>query len=225
MGTKVYRITGLEAQQKNNHRVNVYLDGEFAFGLSRIVSAWLQPGQEISEEKIQELKAQDAREVAFQRAIRYLDYRPRSTAEVRKKLAEKEIPEEIVDLVIERLEELKILDDARYAASWVESRNEFRPRSKRLLQYELRQRGIDQENIEKALDNLDEQSLAYQAAAKQSRRLEGCDWQNFQKKLYAHLARRGFDYDTIQSVVQQVWSEKTSRYPDATDSLEEEDYK
>jgi regulatory protein len=224
MEAKVYRVTRLEVQKKNHQRVNVYLDGEFAFGLSRIVAAWLQVGQDIGEEKIQELKAQDAREVAFQRAIRYLDYQPRSITEVRRKLAEKEFPEDVIDLVLERLRDLQLLDDDRYARSWVENRSEFRPRGRRLLEYELRQRGIDRETIEQALTDLDEQALAYQAAVKQSRKLAGADWQSFQKKLFAFLARRGFDYETIQPVVQQVWSEQINRIPEDKSMAEEEDY-
>ena len=53
------QITDLKAQKRNHQRVNVYLDGEYAFGLSRIVAAWLHVGQELSPEKIKELKLED----------------------------------------------------------------------------------------------------------------------------------------------------------------------
>ena len=80
------KITALKLQKRNKDRVNVYLDDEFAFGLSRIVAAWLRTGQELTEEKIAELQAQDNVEVALQRALNFLSYRPRSEEEVRRNL-------------------------------------------------------------------------------------------------------------------------------------------
>ncbi len=78
------KITAIEPQQRNPQRVNVYLDGAFAFGLTRITAAWLQVGQEISEEKIASLQAEDANEIAYQKALHFLSYRPRSSREIRK---------------------------------------------------------------------------------------------------------------------------------------------
>ena len=56
------KVTALKKQKRNAQRINVYLDGEFAFGLSRYAAAWLQVGQELSPEKIQELQEVDAQE-------------------------------------------------------------------------------------------------------------------------------------------------------------------
>ena len=47
------KITALKAQKRNPNRINVYLDGIFAFGLARVVAAWLQVGQTLSDEKIE----------------------------------------------------------------------------------------------------------------------------------------------------------------------------
>ena len=56
------KITALQVQKRNPNRVNIHLDGEFAFGVARIVAAWLRIGQELSEEKIGQLQAEDGRE-------------------------------------------------------------------------------------------------------------------------------------------------------------------
>ena len=61
---KMRTVTAIEVQQKNPQRVNIYLDDQFAFGLSRITAAWLKVGQGLSEEKIASLQAEDAREAA-----------------------------------------------------------------------------------------------------------------------------------------------------------------
>jgi regulatory protein len=201
------KITGLKVQKKNTQRVNVYLDGEFAFGLRRIVAAWLRIGQELSEEKIAQLKADDAREEAYQRALRLLDTRPRSVAEIRQKLLEHDIPEDLTDGVLERLKYNGFLNDERFAEIWIENRSEFRPRGKRALAYELRQRGVDAEAIESSLEELDESSLALQAARKQARKLEKLEWPEFRLKLTGFLARRGFNYEDASAAVSQVWAD------------------
>ena len=66
------KVTALKAQKRNSQRINVYLDDEFAFGLSRYAATWLQIGQELSPEKIKELQDIDAQEVAYQRALNLL---------------------------------------------------------------------------------------------------------------------------------------------------------
>ncbi len=70
----VRKITALTHQKRNHRRVNVFLDGEFAFGLANIVAAWLKVGIDLSEEKITELLAADEREVLYQRALHLLSY-------------------------------------------------------------------------------------------------------------------------------------------------------
>jgi len=209
-----HKITALTLQKRNRQRVNVYLDGEFAFGLSRFVAAWLEVGQEISDEKIAELRSQDAREVALQRALKYLDYRPRTEAEIRKHLSDKEVEEEIIDEVVKRLRRNNLVDDARFAENWVENRSEFRPRGKRALAYELRQRGIDRKAIDQVLEDVDEDQLAYQAALKQYRKYRRFDWPDFRKKMFGFLARRGFNYAASAEAIERVWKEKRGRKDD-----------
>lgn len=194
-------------QKKNHHRVNVYLDGEFAFGLSRVTAGWLQVGQELSDEKIAELKERDAFEEAYQRTLRFMESRERSSAELRRYLNRNKVSEEITEKVIARLEEAGLLDDRRFARMWVENRNEYRPRSLRALRFEMRQHGIDEELIDSSLEAIDEHEIAYRAAQKYARKLENLDWQEFRQKLYGFLARRGFNYGTSADVIRRVWDE------------------
>jgi len=201
------KITALKAQKRNSQRINVYLDGEFAFGLSRIAAAWLQVGQTLSPEKIKELLGFDAQEVAYQRALNFISFRPRAQAEVRKNLRKHDTPEEVITQVLDRLCQSGLIDDAQFAQTWVENRSTFRPRSRRALTVELRQKGIGDEAIDVALRDLDEDHLAYQAALKQSRKYKGLDRQTFRQKMSAFLARRGFSYGVAKPVVERVWSE------------------
>ncbi len=201
------KITALKVQKRNYQRINVYLDDEFAFGLSRYAAAWLQLGQELSPEKIKELRDIDTQEVAYQRALNFISYRPRSEAEVRKNLKKHDTPEEVIPEVLDRLRRIGLVDDVQFAQTWVENRSTFRPRGRRALVAELRQKGIGDEAIDEALFDLDEDSLAYQAALKQSRKYEGLEWQIFRQKMGAFLTRRGFNYGVAKPVIEQVWSE------------------
>jgi regulatory protein len=187
----------------------VYLDGDYSFGLSRFVAAWLHVGQELTEEKITELLADDAQESAYQKSIKYIGYRIRTTSEVDKHLRKKGIEPQVITRVIARLEEHGQLNDENFAQMWIENRNEFRPRSHRLLAYELRSKGINEEIIQNIIERTTpEDELAYLAAKKRIRRYEHLDWQDFQRKLGSYLARRGFSYAAIKPVVSQIWAEK-----------------
>jgi regulatory protein len=202
-------ITGLKVQKRNHQRLSVYLDGEYAFGLSRYLAAWLHVGQELSEEKIANLLADDAQESAYQNSIKFIGYRIRTSSEVEKHLRKKGIESQVINSVVERLEMNGLLNDESFAKNWIENRNEFRPRSHRLLASELRNKGVNSEIIQDVIESTTpEDELAYLAAKKRIRRYEHLEWQDFQRKLGSFLARRGFSYSTIKPVVHQVWMEK-----------------
>ena len=201
------KITAIEVQKKHSNRVNIYLDGEFAFGLARITAAWLRVGQELDEKKIEQLQAEDARERALQQALLFLSYRARSESEIRKNLQKHEIPEAVIEETLERLRSNKLADDDQFARAWVENRSNFRPRSRRMMALELRQKGLDDEVMRSALANVDDEVLAYEAASKRAARLKGLERSEFKIKLSGFLARRGFSYSVIAPVVTRIWIE------------------
>jgi len=218
------KITAIEAQKKNPNRVNIYLDDEFSFGLSRIVAAWLSAGQSLSDEKIASLQMDDAREVAMQKALFFLGYRARSTQEVRANLQKHEIPEAVIEITIQRLQENNLLNDQDFAKTWMENRNTFRPRSRRVVAMELRRKGLDDELVQNVLgESIDEDTLALQAARKYIRKVEGLPWQEFRQKLGGHLGRRGFSYGVCSQAVQLIWNElhSSSGQPNLNDTDEE----
>jgi regulatory protein len=201
------KITALVVQKKNPNRVNLHLDGEFAFGLARIVAAWLRVGQELSDEKIEQLQAEDARERAYQQSMLFLSYRARSESEIRKNLRKHEIPEGVIEQTIERLRQDGLANDSQFASAWVENRNVFRPRSRRMMAMELKQKGLDEEAIRSAIESVDDDAAAYEAAQKRAPRFKSLEWNDFRRKLSEFLARRGFSYSVISPVVTRIWNE------------------
>jgi regulatory protein len=202
------KITAIEAQKKNPNRVSISLDDEYAFGLSRLVAAWLKVGQELSDEKIAQLQTADGREVAMQRAMRFLGYRPRAVREVRAHLEKHETPEAVIIEVLERLQAAGLLNDQQFAQAWVENRSTFRPRSRRALAVELRQKGLADEVVEEVLaEGVDEEALAVEAARKYARKARGLEWPEFRQKVGGFLGRRGFSYAVSAPVLRQIWNE------------------
>jgi regulatory protein len=208
-----HTITAITQQKRNPQRVNVYLDGSFAFPLAKIVAAWLKVGQTLTAEKVEELKGKDEVEAALQRAIHFIGYRPRSVAEVERRLQKHEVPPAVVAAVIERLKAGSLLDDGDFARRWVEDRAAFKPRGARALRMELRLKGMPDDLIDETLQAVDEESLARQAAQRKLRQLSGLDRETFRNKLSAHLARRGFGYELVAEVCREAW---LSLHPEET---------
>lgn len=202
------RISAIEPQQKNPQRVNIYLGGEFAFGLAAIVATWLKVGQDLEDGEIAKLKAADEHEVTYQKALHFLSFRPRSSTEVRQNLSKRRIPEALIDETIERLQKTKLVNDEAFAQAWVENRNSFHPRGKAALRSELRRKGLSDEIVQSVLDKqVNEETLAINAARKYAQRLAGLEWPEFRQKLGGFLSRRGFSYDTLAPVVSEIWKE------------------
>ncbi|MCC6188671.1 MAG: RecX family transcriptional regulator [Anaerolineales bacterium] len=201
------KVTALRVQSRNKTRVNVYLDGKYAFGVAKVVAARLQIGQELDDAALANLRGLDDAEQAYERALKFLAPRPRSEAEVRRRLKQHGIEPALIDTVVERLREAGLLDDQAFANYWVDNRATFRPRSKRALRVELRQKGLSDAAVRAALDGLDDASAAHKVAAQRAGRLAGLGRDEFRRKLGDFLARRGFGYDIVEPVVERLWNE------------------
>ena len=202
------QITAIGIQKHHPDRLNIELDGEFAFGLSRLVAAWLKVGDFLSEDRINALIESDTSEVAYQKATRLLDYRPRTEKEIRQRLIQKGFCTLEIDQVVLRLKRANLVQDQQFAKMWIENRNDYHPRSQRLMRYELRNKGVSEQMIESALaGSAEDIDLATRAAAQYARKLSFQDRELFRKRLTAYLARRGFSYGTIAPVIRDLISE------------------
>lgn len=203
-------ITAIELQKRNKERVNVYLDGEYAFSIRAIESVRLRKGQTLSDDEIAALRGEDAVSKAVDSAARFLSYRPRSESEIRRNLASKSIDEPVIDAALERLRTMGYLNDQAFARYWVENRTAFKPLGPTALRYELRQKGVTDADIEAVLGDIDVEESAYRAALSQSRRLRGSDRRTFRHKIGSFLQRRGFNYAVIEAVMSRLIEELTS---------------
>jgi regulatory protein len=198
------KITELRFQKRHKDRVNVYLDGRFAFGLAAIEAARLKVGQELSDVDIARLQKQDEIERAYERALNFLSYRPRSEAEVRRNLRGKDVEEQVIKVVVERLTRAGLLDDREFARYWVENRVQFKPRGARALRQELWKKGVPDAVVAETLESFDEEAAARRVAQAGARRMAHLDPRDFCRKLSAYMARRGFSYAVIKPLIEEM---------------------
>lgn len=203
-------ITDIQSQQRNRNRVNIYLDGEYAFSLDRMTAPWLTIGRQIDNIEIARLQQKDELEIALRRSLHFLSIRARTEKEMTTYLDKKGYEPALIERVIARLKEDKLVDDLDFAQNWLDSRQRFRPRSKSLMKLELRQKGVADDEIEQALQssNLDDLDLAMEAGRKLSRRYQNLEKSEYDRKLGAALQRRGFSYGIVRECLPSLWGEK-----------------
>ncbi len=206
------RITGLRPTRRDPNRISVDLDGTFAFALPAqlVVDEGIEIGDALDEARVAALLAADQATRATEAALVFLGYRPRSEREVRDRLRRGGYEQEAIDHVISRLTEWRYLDDEDFARRWVENRATHRPRGKRLLQQELRNKGIDSETAREVIDEagLDEKTDAEEIARRRLPAYAGDDPAAIRRRLSSYLARRGYGYDVIRVALERVMAEE-----------------
>ena len=131
---------------------------------------------------------------------------PRTRAELADVLAEREIPDEVADEVLDRFSDVGLIDDAAFANAWVESRHRGRGLGKRALAQELRRRGVDDQLARDALDELDpeqEEGTARELVRRKLRSMRSLERQVAMRRLLGMLARKGYPGGLAMTIVKQ----------------------
>lgn len=200
--------------QKKPGRVNIFLDGKFAFGLSleTLAKTDLAAGQSITQKQIDQITKSEELSKLQDAAVRFLNWRPRSEKEVgdylTKRIAQKENirPRQakdspLITKIITKLKRYKLIDDRQFAKWFIDSRVRSSVKSARLISLELKSKGIDPQVIKTIIQNSpSEKTLATKAVAKKIKRWQNLPEVEFKKKLYQFLLMRGFDYETVKEV-------------------------
>ena len=208
VGFAMDTITDIKPQRRDKNRVNVFLNGRFAFSLAYNQAKALTVGQGLSQVVMANLLENDSVDKAYEKAIRFIGYRPRSILEVRNRLIKYGIESEMIEKVISRLQEENVLNDTDFALLWVENRRTFRPRGKLLLRKELLAKGINDSDIEIALSKVEESADARQLAYSKLSKYDGLSLDSLRKKIWSLLSRRGFDYSVVNDLVREIVQSK-----------------
>lgn len=193
------KITAITAQVKRPGRYSIYVDGNFAFGLSanQLLNSGLATGQELSGSELDSLKQESEVGKIFDKTLNLLSFRLRSEHELKDYLKRKQQSPALIEIILNRLSKLGYVDDKQFASRWVENRRLLKPISSLKLKSELKQKRIANDIIDEVLksDTTDEQEVLKQLIERKSKRYPD------QQKLMAYLARQGFRYDDIKQAL------------------------
>jgi regulatory protein len=207
-------ITALEPQQRRAGRTNVYVDGRFLIGVSDevVLRMKLRVGEPIDGDRLREVAAAEDLHRATDVALRYLETRPRTQKEIETRLARDGYGEDVAEKVVEKLIALGLIDDAQFAAQWIEAKTRLtgsRPAGKRRLTSDLYRKGVDKDTIEEAVASVDEDAEIALARAALRGRLKTLPTDPEalfaeKRRLASFLARRGFGWDTVSKVLREI---------------------
>jgi len=141
-------------------------------------------------------------------AYRYLSYRPRSEAEIRQWLHRRGFASEVAEEAIAKLREQNLSDDFAFAQFWKDNRLSFRPKSKRLIEKELRDKKVATEIIEQMTADINDEEIAYKLGSSRMQALAHLDYPDFLRRLSNYLGYRGFSYQVIRDTAARLWREK-----------------
>jgi regulatory protein len=199
-------ITSIK-QQKQKARVNVYLDDKFGFGidLDNFVILNLKVGQELTEEEVEKVVRKAEFQKTLDKLLRFAMVRPRSEKEFTDYFRRKKVHESMWEELLSKLKHFELLDDRKFASWWVEQRQNFRPKSARVLKLELTQKGVIREIIEDVLGEtkIDEAKMAKELLERKAYKWKNLEPRIAKQKMTQYLAGKGFGWDIIEKVVKK----------------------
>ena len=198
------KITAVSQQVKRQDRYSIFVDGEYTLSLSaaQLIESAIATGDELEARRIVELVELSGYGKMLDRAYNYLSYRPRSSKEVKDYLAKKGCDQPTISKIIAALQEQKLLDDKNFAEIWISERRQFQLKSRRQLEYELRQKGIEKAVIDASLSEIpnDDTSTIKELIERKSL----INKYGSREKLIKYLVSKGFSYNDIRAALEQL---------------------
>lgn len=207
------KITKIARQTKNKERYSIFIDEEFAFGVSEqvLIKFALTKNQSLTQDEIDAIKAAEATEYLFNKALSYLSYGLRTKKEMTQYLIKQlkdnglndheiEDQKEDIDKTILRLVDLNLMDDLSYAEAYVRTKANINRKGPQVIQQELMTKGITKETVEKALEqySIEEQSDNIEhLAEKFIRSNQKYPLKALKLRLQQHLMLKGFDKELV----------------------------
>jgi len=200
-------ITSIEKDNKTKGQYFVYIDNSFAFSVPEeyYLKLNLYEKKEIDEQEIKKIRDTVVYEEAKARAIKFLSLRLKTEKELRDMLKQHRYDRETVDKVVDELRSYGYINDRLYIHKYIYDRCRLKPKSKKLLKYELLKKGLPAEIIDEVLSdfNVDEYSIAENLVRKKFGKYDLND-KEIIKKAYNFLKHRGFENTVIEEVFKKL---------------------
>jgi regulatory protein len=203
-------ITRIAEQKRSANRRNIYLDGAFAFGVNvNVVAKFrLREGMTLTPGEVRDIEQGEVRQDCFDRAMRLLESRLHSRAELSRKLDRREYGQKVIDQVLDELQRLGYVDDTRFAKTRALSAAEHKQHGRNRAVVELLKAGVERETARRAVEEVydphDSLAVARNLAQKKALHLRKLDPMVARRRLAGMLARRGFEYDVVRPVIDEV---------------------
>lgn len=216
-------ITAVERQAKQKQRYNVFIDGEFAFGVHEdvLIKHRLIKGARVVPDQLVEVLREDELQSAYLRVLRWLGSRQRTEKEIQRYLNRNKYEPTIVAEVIARVRSEGYVDDERFSQTVAEERLISHGKGKNWIRQELLHKGVDRSIVQMTLSQIDEDAELRSATeiARKRWRTTGDkgDAREARRKLTAFLARRGFTASIVQSAVRSVTADSADEWEDSAD--------
>ena len=205
------KITKIEIQKRNKERVNLFLDGEYAFSLSAelVYKEGLKTNDEIDSEKLKILAEHESLIRCKNSALRIIEKSYKTEKEVRDKLILKGYEDNSINKSIEFLKEYNFINDSNYTKAFISDK--LKSQGSQKIKYTLIQKGISKDNIDEELSNLNkenEKNVALNIAKKKLNIIKKKENDNYKisGKLYRYLISKGYGYDVTNEVVKEIMS-------------------
>jgi len=197
------KVTSIKQQVKRADRYSIFVEGKYAFSLSEsaLLESKLASGQELSREQLGEFKKLSADDKLYNQTLRYVAMRPRTRWEVEFYLECKQASPALIDNILNKLSNIGLIDDRKFAQAYVNDRKLLRPASRRKIIAELRKKRVADEIIQQitSAEEIDDRTALRAIIERKRRQTKYQD----DTKLMQYLARQGFGYDDINSVLQK----------------------
>ena len=203
------RLTDIQIDKETPSRRILFLDGAHFDSVDAgcIPKLGLRVGLEIETEVLQKLIQADEGVRAKNHALELLSSQSYSKSQMIYQLGQKGFGAAAIDITLEDLEQLGHIKDENFAKKWITRRQRSKPKGKKVLEHELTSQSIDKTTVDRVLAGIhdaEETDIALQLAQKQAKRYQSLAPEVAKRRLHGFLLRRGFDYETIQSVIARV---------------------
>ncbi len=197
------KITSIKQQVKRAGRYSVFVDGEYSFSLSEsaLLDSKINSGQDLTPQQVSDFQQLSADDKIYNQTLRYIALRPRTKWEIEVYLNKKDASPTLLETTLNKLSNVGLIDDKKYAQSFVHDRRLLRPSSRRKIVNDLRKKHIPSVIIEEVVGSeSDDEQSALKAIIERKR--QQTKYQD-DLKLMQYLARQGFNYGDIKDALKE----------------------
>ena len=205
------KVTKVAKDKGNFYQISFDNKQKLRVSEDLLVRFRLLKGSEVDDATLAEIKKNAGYDVGLQMAMNYISYQLRTEQEMYRYLKEKEINLEDSKKIIQRLKELRLIDDLNYGQSYIRTQMRLSDKGPQSLMQKLRQKGLKEDVLQQVMGLYTAENqfdIAYKAAEKSLKTIRGKSHKEMLQKLRLKLMQKGFTSEIISQVMSELPNEK-----------------